>query len=179
MTRILMCCLVLVSTTILRAADPPAPSGEITLQLASWADTEKLVASHKGKIVVVDVWSSSCVPCVKELPHLAKLQKAHPADVVGVSLNCNYIGLGKPEEEKESVLKFLTKREIRAINLLCTDADDQLYKKLEVASIPVVRVYGRDGKLVKQFDNDKAEYGEGFSYEMHINPFVAKLVQAK
>ncbi len=152
----------------------------VTTQVASWEEAQKIIAKHKGKIVVLDLWSTWCQPCVKEFPHLVDLQKAHPKDVVAISFNCNYIGDGKPEDEQPDILKFLNAKQASIINLISSDADEALYKKVSIASIPVVQVYGRDGKLARQFDNEKEEYGkEGFTYEKHITPYVQKLLTEK
>jgi len=167
------------------AADPPADpksagKSAVTLKVASWADAQKAVAAQKGKIVVLDLWSTGCLPCVKEFPNLVKLQSAYPQDVVCISFNSNYIGVGKPEDELADVQKFLTKQNAELINLLSNEADEDLYKRIGIASIPVVQVYGRDGKLAKQFDNEKDEYGkDGFTYEKHITPYVTTLVESK
>jgi thiol-disulfide isomerase/thioredoxin len=165
-------------------ADEPAKAGkaknEVSLKVASWADAQKIVAQQKGKVVVLDLWSTSCVPCVKEFPNLVKLQQDHPQDVVCISFNTNYYGAGAPEDEQEEVLKFLSKQNAHLINLLSSEADEDLYKRIGIASIPVVQVYGRDGKLARQFDNEKDEYGkDGFTYEKNITPFVNKLVESK
>jgi thiol-disulfide isomerase/thioredoxin len=158
----------------------PAKGDKIPLELASWDETEKIVASYKGKVVVLDIWSTWCEPCVREFPGLVELQKKHPNDVVSVSLNSNYIGVGSAEDEKDDILAFLKKQDAQIRNLISTDADEDLYKKVGIASIPVARVYGRDGKLVKQFDNEKGEYGDkGFNYEEHVGPLVEKLVKEK
>ena len=42
-------------------ADPvtPAPgTPDVTTQIKSWTETQELIASHKGKIVVVDAWAN-------------------------------------------------------------------------------------------------------------------------
>jgi thiol-disulfide isomerase/thioredoxin len=159
-------------------ADDPKPA--ITLEVASWDEAQAIVKKQQEKIVVLDLWSTGCQPCVKEFPQLVKLQTAYPKEVVCISLNCNYYGSGKPEDEREDVLKFLKKQNAAILNLLSSEADEDLYKKVGIASIPVVRVYDRSGKLAKQFDNEKDEYGkDGFTYEKHINPYVKKLVESK
>jgi thiol-disulfide isomerase/thioredoxin len=152
----------------------------VTLKVASWDEAKQTIAEQKGKIVVVDLWSTGCQPCVKEFPQLVKLQAAHPGDVVCISFNCNYIGDGKPEDESDDVLKFLTKQNAHLINLMSSEADEDLYKRVGIASIPVVQVFDRSGKLAKQFDNEKDEYGkDGFTYEKHVTPYVKKLVDSK
>lgn len=165
----------------LLAGEPAKAKDDITLQIVSWEEAQKIVQQYEGKkIVVLDLWSTGCQPCVKEFPGLVKLQNAHAQDVVCISLCANYIGVGEPQDESADVLKFLQKQKAQIVNLLSSDADEDLYKKVGIASIPVVRVYNRDGKLAKQFDNEKDEYGkEGFTYEKHIAPYVKTLVGSK
>ncbi len=47
----------------------------VELQILDWEGVQKLLASKKGKIVVLDAWSTSCVPCVREFPNLVGLHK--------------------------------------------------------------------------------------------------------
>ncbi len=155
-------------------------AAEIPLKVASWEEAQKIVASHKGKIVVLDLWSTYCPPCLKELPELAKLHQQHGEKVVCLSLNCNFTGSGSPEDEREAILKVLTEKQATFQNLISSDADEELYKKVGIASIPVVQVYDRTGKLSKQFDNEKNEYGnDGFTYAKHVAPYVEKLLSEK
>jgi thiol-disulfide isomerase/thioredoxin len=162
-------------TTGVRAE--PRGSDEVTVNVASWKQTQEIVAKHKGKVVVLDLWSTWCQPCVKEFPHLVELQRANPDDLVCISLNCNYIGDGKPEDEKPEVLKFLMGKKAAIVNLISSDPDEELYKQVGIASIPVVQVYNSKGRLAKQFDNEKDEYGKnGFSYQKDIEPYVQQLL---
>lgn len=148
------------------------------LQVATWEQTQEIIASHKGKIVVLDLWSNFCPPCLEELPRLVKIHEEYGKDVVCLSLNCNFSGDGSPEDEREAVLKVLTDIKAPFLSLISADKDTDLYTKIGIASIPVIQVYDRTGKLRKQFDNEKAEYGkDGFTYQKHIVPFVAELVK--
>ena len=156
-------------------AAPPLPPA----RLASWEDTQQLIASHKGKVVVLDVWSTWCGPCVEEFPGLVALHRQYPGQVACISLNCNYTGAGgeQPGAEREQIERFLAKQGASFDNLICTDSDERLFPAIEAAAIPVVRVYDKSGQLRKQFDNDEDEFGEhGFSYEQHIAPLVAQLL---
>src|SRR4051794_40855379 len=69
------------------AADAASTEAKVELKTASWDQALELVGKNKGKIVVLDIWSSSCQPCVKEFPGLVKLQKDHPQDIVCISFN--------------------------------------------------------------------------------------------
>ncbi len=155
----------------------------IELKAATWKDVEGIVAAHPGKIVVVDVWSTSCEPCMKEFPHLVTLHNKHKDDVVCVSLNVDYVGIkSKPAEfYRPRVEAFLSKQKAVCTNLLCTEASDKLFEKLELSSIPAVFVYGRDGKLAKRFDDSMLKDGEedAFTYEKDINPFLEQILKTK
>jgi len=165
--------------------DAPAaesqPAASVELKGATWADVEALVAAHAGKVVVVDLWSTSCEPCLREFPHLVALQQRHPEDVVCVSFDCDFIGArNKPVDYyRERVLKFLdSQKATTIINLMSTVAADELFQKLDVDSIPAVYVFDRAGKLAKRFDNrtPASETEEGISYELQIDPLVKSLV---
>ena len=157
-----------------------AQSNAVTLTIKSWKDTEALIAAQKGKVVVVDLWSTSCVPCMKEFPNLVALHEKFPSEkITCISVSCDYEGLEEepPESKKPSVMKFLKSTKATCTNLLLSDADVDVYDKIELAAIPAVYVYDAAGRMVKRFDNDSGEYGdEGFTYKDHIVPFVEKLI---
>lgn len=169
-------CLLIGGLTLL-AADNEQKPADVKVQIMDLATTQKLIASKKGKIVVVDAWSTSCIPCIKEFPNLVALQKSHAEDVVCVSLNLDYIGLKTkpPEFYKERVLKFLTKQNASFDNVLCSEECEAALEKLGVPSMPAVFVYDRAGKLAKTFDNSDAENeDEGFTYK-EVTAFVDEL----
>ncbi|MFN9718478.1 MAG: TlpA family protein disulfide reductase [Planctomycetota bacterium] len=157
--------------------------GKTELTSATWKDVETIVAANPGKIVVVDVWSTSCEPCMREFPHLVTLHHQHKDAMVCVSLNVDYVGIkSKPAEYyRPRVEDFLKKQKAVCTNLLCTEASDKLFEKLELSSIPAVFVYGRNGKLAKRFDDSMLDDGEedAFTYEKDINPYLEKLLTEK
>lgn len=162
------------------AAGPAPQAPAVTARLASWDETQQLIASHKGKVVVLDAWSTWCSPCIAEFPGLVKLHEKYPGQVVCISLNCNYTGGAgaSPDADRVEIEAFLTKQRAQFDNLISTEPDHELYAVLDAAAIPVVRVYGRSGRLSKQFDNDENEYGDkGFSYAQDIVPLVEKLLR--
>jgi len=151
----------------------------VSLEIKSWDETLELVAQHKGKIVVLDLWSTSCEPCMVEFPHLVELHKQHGADKLAcLSASCDYAGIKSkpPESYRDRVLDFLKKQNATFPNVLLNVESDMLFEKIELASIPAVYVFGRDGKIAKRFDNDSAKAGEDFTYVKDIVPFVEKLL---
>ncbi len=60
---------------------------------ATWKQVEAKVAAHKGKVVVLDAWATSCPACVEEFPGLVALHKKHGDKVVCMSISCDYLGI--------------------------------------------------------------------------------------
>jgi thiol-disulfide isomerase/thioredoxin len=152
---------------------------EVTVTVASWAEVQDMVSSHAGKVVVVDLWSTWCVPCMREFPNLVKLQDQFPDKVACISVNLNYDGSADapPESHREEVLKFLTKRRAGFQNVICSDPDEKMYTLLDLGAIPAIYIYDAQGKVHTRFDNDTGEYGaEGFTYKDHVIPLVEEII---
>jgi len=162
--------------TAVVSADNAAPA--VTLDIKNWDETLELVAQHKGKVVVLDVWSTSCTPCMDEFPHLVELHKQYGDKLVCMSANCDYLGIKSkpPETYRDRALEFLTKQNATFPNVLLNVESEALFAQIDLASIPAVYVFGADGKVAKRFDNDNAKSGEDFSYAKDIVPFIEGLL---
>src|SRR4029077_10907498 len=42
---------------------------------------------ERGRVYVVDLWSSWCQPCLTTMPHLSRVEKRHSKDVTFVAMN--------------------------------------------------------------------------------------------
>jgi thiol-disulfide isomerase/thioredoxin len=147
---------------------------KVTTIQVDFAGFEERVKKLAGKLVVVDVWSTGCPPCMKEYPNLVALSTRWPDQVACVSYNVDYIGQkSKPVESYlPKVGGFLEKQKSTSvINLISSEADSDVFEKLEIASIPVVILYDKQGNLLKKFT--EANSGEdGLSYESDIIPLI-------
>ncbi|MGE0373963.1 MAG: TlpA family protein disulfide reductase [Planctomycetaceae bacterium] len=157
------------------AADRPADG--VVLSMTTWDEAQQVVAAHAGRIVVLDLWSTSCVPCRREFPHLVRLHRDHGNDVACISYSMDYSGRASrpPESYRDNVLEFLIEQEATCANFLGTDDPDALHERLQLAAIPAVYVYDRKGKLRKRFDNEDPDREE-FTYETDVIPFVEELL---
>ena len=147
---------------------PPAAAAKPTVVAVDHAGLMAAVARHKGKVVVLDCWSTSCPPCVKEFPRLVALQAKHGDRVVCMSLSLDYEGLDPVDTLVPPVLRFLP--DVKAggvINMIATEEADAMYKKLELDSVPAVYVWKADGTLARRFDEGdaKARLGRPFTYD--------------
>lgn len=161
-----------------RAPAPGAPPSEdVGLSIVNYEGIEQHIERNRGKVVVMDAWSTSCAPCMKEFHNLVELHKQYgPERVACISLSFDYDGLGTPEEQQDRVLTFLRAQGAVFDNLLSSEESDVLYRKFKLAAVPAVFVYDRAGQLRKRFDNEKAKTSaEAFTYEQ-VRQLVAELL---
>ncbi len=159
------------------AATESAARSDIDLQILDFQGIEQLVASHRGQVVVMDAWSTSCAPCVKEFPKLVALQAKHkPQQLACISLSFDYEGIGTPEQQAPKVRKFLERQNATFENVLSSDDSDVLRAQFHLASVPAVFVYDKSGRLRKRFDNEQAmREADAFTYEQ-VGDLVAELL---
>lgn len=153
---------------------------EVQVEPASHSQLMERVAAAKGKVVVVDVWSTSCVPCMREYPNLVALSKRFPEDVQCISFNVDYLGLPKKPVDSyiPAVKKFLSEQKSELMNLISSEADSDVLAKLEVESMPAILIYDRQGGLVAKLTDDSA--GEdGLTYKSDVLPLVERLAAVK
>lgn len=152
------------------APAPPAATTAPAVEL-HLVDHERLlaeVAARKGRVVVLDCWSTSCPPCVREFPGLVALARSHPAEVSCLSLALDYDGRGAPEDAAPTVRGFLERVGAGGVfNMLAREEADIMYRKLRLVSVPAVYVWRADGSLAVRFDDDHASrvLGRPFTYD--------------
>ena len=134
---------------------PPAAAvaeSPVELQVLDYDGLQQLIAGHKGKVVVMDAWSTSCPPCIKEFPNLVALQKKHPDRLAAISLSFDNEGVDALPVVKQRVTEFLTSQGATFDNVLSREETDDLYEKMKLAAVPAVFVYDPGGDLVKRFE---------------------------
>ncbi len=151
---------------------------KIRLSIVNFEGIQDHIARNRGRVVVMDAWSTSCPPCMKEFHHLVELHhKYGPEQLACISLSFDYEGLGRPEEQQDRVLKFLREQGAAFDNLMSDEESDVLYRKFKLAAVPAVFVYDRAGTLRKRFDNEQAKSkADAFTYEQ-VEKLVAELLK--
>lgn len=160
-----------------------SPAAYVDVQLADHAQLLEHVNQYKGRVVVIDVWSTSCLPCMKEFPNLVELARRWPEDVVCLSMNVDYIGLPNKQPASyipaaQDFLKSQAADVKNMVNLVSSEADSDVLSKLDVESMPAVLVFNRAGKQIAKLTTDNAG-DDGLTYAGDIVPQVEKLVEQR
>ena len=125
-------------------------------------DLEKM----NGKVVLVDFWSTGCVPCVAELPRVkAALEKYQAQDFAVIGVSC--------DTEKETLEKFLKGKQISWPQYF--DGQQQERNKFTqefgIDAIPHMFLIDKKGCL--RFDNVRAS-GEEKDFEGKIEALLSE-----
>jgi thiol-disulfide isomerase/thioredoxin len=120
-----------------------------TLELLSINDKEvaELKASLKGNVVLVNLWATWCGPCVKEFPHLVKLQKLYEKKGVKVV----FISVDEPEDVQTAVRPFLQKQNVTFTTYVKNGDDESFIDAVGSGwrgAIPTTFIFNRTGEQV-------------------------------
>ncbi|CAA7386416.1 TlpA family protein disulfide reductase [Chryseobacterium fistulae] len=123
-----------------------------------YEELEKRIVKEKDKFLVVNFWSTTCAPCVKELPDFMEVNKKYADDprfkMILVSLDRLV--------DKERVIKFIKSKNITTEVLLLDDIKRMntwipKFEKSWDGNIPVTifykngeKVYFNDGEMDKE-----------------------------
>jgi len=128
-----------------RAQDASA----VDVQVVKYDGLKDAVLKNRGKVVVVDFWSTTCIPCIRNFPHMLEMQQKYGKEgLVVISVSLDPLAENEqPQERKERVLKRLQKLKAKGItNLILNEGSDLVQRKLRVVEIPSVYVFNRQGQ---------------------------------
>ena len=147
----------------------------VDLQICDYDQLQQLIAKKRGKVVVVDAWSTSCPPCVKSFPDLVALhQKIGPERLACISLSLDYDGSSSLDRVGPMVLAFLTNQQATFDNVLASEEIFTMLRKLGASSPPAVFVYDRTGKLREKFTEAS---GKGRPVYEQVEELVGQLLK--
>ncbi len=102
-----------------------------------------LIASQRGKVVLVNFWASWCPYCIKEIKELKEIRKRFSPEklaIIGISLDTS----------EASYIRFVKKSKINYPTYRSVDAS--VGYLFNIVGIPMTDIYGRDGRLLKRFN---------------------------
>lgn len=114
---------------------------ELSSTLGEISSLEEVLATHKGKKLIIDVWASWCGDCIKGLPAVKALQRAHP-EVVFVFLSVDR----NQNAWKRGIKRFRIAGEHYRLPKGMKNGD--LVDFLNVSWIPRYVVVGEEGEIL-------------------------------
>ena len=153
----------LATADVLSATEPPqrCAAEEITLRSLAWTDAQRVIASQKDHVVLVDVWTTTCPTCLEHFPKFVELgRQLQGRGLVCVSVNCDYDGIPAkpPAHYAPRVLKFLREQHAHSTNLLLTDPLVEFLEAAKIDATPTYLLYDRSGQLLRRFDGSTEEF---------------------
>src|SRR5208283_4320507 len=155
----LACCLLAPSALLLAAAPSSSQSPEtaIVLKTVKYAALGDIIRQLRGKVVIVDFWADTCVPCKREFPHLVEVHKKYAAEgFAAIS-----VALDDPGNQvvREKLLKFLRGQRATFTNLVLDEKPEFWQEQLDISAVPAVFVFDREGKY-RKFVGEDVNYAE-------------------
>lgn len=117
---------------------------EVSLTPVTFEQWQQELASLEGRIVVVDMWATWCVPCVERFPKMVELYHEYSSRGVTFVSICM-----DDREDAEAVAyahEFLGKQKATFANYLMDEIVTEGFVKLDLLGIPAVYVYAPDGE---------------------------------
>tara|TARA_R110000868_G_scaffold69261_1_gene204190 strand:+ start:65728 stop:66210 length:483 start_codon:yes stop_codon:yes gene_type:complete len=105
------------------------------------------IVVSKNHWVLVNYWATWCKPCIKEMPALDALHKAHP--------NVTVIGVNFDHASTHKIVNF-----VKRMNVHYPILDQFPAKQLgieHIKAIPVTFVFGPDGKLKESLYGEQTQ----------------------
>ena len=153
------------------AAQTQQKGAAVDLKVVKYEALAETIQQNRGKVVIVDFWSNTCIPCKQAMPHLVALYNKHKQDGLTAITVAVDLAWGKYDAAvHESLLKFLQKQGATFPNVVLDTSKEVLQEKLRVASVPSVYVFNREGKWT--------QFAEGISAE-ELDALVKKLLAEK
>jgi thiol-disulfide isomerase/thioredoxin len=117
--------------------NPPVELANVSF--SDEAGAAKTLAEFKGKVVLLNLWATWCLPCRHEMPSLDRLQKELGSDQFEV------VALSLDRAGKDAARKFFD--EIKIANLkLYIDPTMKAGNGLRAVGMPTTILIGKDGK---------------------------------
>jgi thiol-disulfide isomerase/thioredoxin len=121
----------------------------VELAVIDEAGLAKVLAAHRGKVVLVDYWATWCQPCMELFPHTVQLHKR----LAGRGLRVISVSLDDPDQRRAAALEFLIRQGADFQNFISPyGAGTRSVEAFKLdGSLPEMKLYDRQGNLRESF----------------------------
>jgi thiol-disulfide isomerase/thioredoxin len=117
------------------------------------------LSDYIGKVVLVDLWASWCLPCREEMPELIKFYKSHndpKFELIAVNI----------DEDKDNMQHFLDKLFPKPAFPIITDDSQKIPSLFDIEAMPTTIFIDKKGKIRFRHDGFKQSYINDFNEEL-------------
>lgn len=136
--------LVVVALLAISPVEAIAQQQPLLLQVQNLDGKMQWLTDFKGKVVLLNFWSTTCPPCRVETPWFVEFQKRWEKDgftVVGVSM----------DDTADAIRKFNAQFGVNYPMLAGRDVEENIQKAAGgIWGLPTSFLIGRDGKVLKK-----------------------------
>ena len=104
-----------------------------------------IIKNREGRVLLINIWATWCVPCKEEFPDLKKISDKHGEQIELIGISIDY-----PDEVESKIIPFLNKLKPNFINYVNVENDTERFinnLNLEWSgAIPATFFYDSDGK---------------------------------
>jgi len=132
---------------------------KVELKVVKYDDLGELVRANKGKVILLDFWATTCIPCKLSFPYTVEMHKRF-ADkglvVISVATDplTNIFKDDGWKDPQPKMLKFLQDQKATFINVALDESAELLKSKLRLTAVPCLYVFNREGQWT-QFIGEK------------------------
>jgi thiol-disulfide isomerase/thioredoxin len=119
----------------------PEPSDLPAIKFQDAEGKERTLADWRGKVVLLNLWATWCLPCRKEMPALDRLQKELGSDKFEV------VALSVDRKGAEASRKFLEEAKVERLALY-VDPTTRANTELRALGLPVTLLIDRQGREI-------------------------------
>ena len=108
-------------------------------------EVNDIIKNREGRVLLINIWATWCVPCKEEFPDLIKISDKYGAQIELVGISIDY-----PDEVESKIIPFLNKLKPNFINYVNVENDiEKFINNLNLnwsGAIPATFFYDSDGK---------------------------------
>ena len=158
---------------------------KVDLKVVNYEGLCDLVRANKGKVILLDFWATTCIPCKQSFPYTVEMHKNY-ADkglvVISVATDPLKDTHNDPDNFKDPrprILTFLRDQKATITNVVLDEPVEVLKGKLRIEMIPCLYVFNREGRW-SQFIGDNLKTDEKkrpYQVEEYVKQLLAQQVK--
>ena len=128
------------------ARSSPKGTSYLDLPLLDLDGRPTTLADYRGRLTLVDLWNTSCIPCVQAMSELMKVQRTYKSQglvVVGIAINER----GKPEDNA-SMIRWRTGQKGVDYPLLMEQPGHSVGQAFKTEQVPTIILIDETGREV-------------------------------